>query len=93
MEKKKRHYCTCCGAKQNETSMYEVNYPLLRRNAWHCGFCIKGTLKNFPVLFNVRKFPTTGFYSNNGIQFPKIEAPRVSAEIDMLENENQLRIE
>lgn len=34
-----RRTCSYCSRKRNKSKMYEVFYPLIHKNAWHCINC------------------------------------------------------
>ena len=41
-----RHKCSYCSRKRNEYKMYEVFYPLMHKNAWHCITCYEKIQKS-----------------------------------------------
>lgn len=47
-----RHKCSYCNRKRNESKMYEVFYPLIHKNAWHCIECYEKISKSNINFYN-----------------------------------------
>ncbi len=51
MPDERRHYCTYCEKKRNESKMTKVYYSLMRKEFWHCIECVRQKETNLVIYY------------------------------------------